>query len=544
MNKRIILILAGLYLSFTGIAQSYWQQEVNYNIAVTLNDADHSLNGQIKVEYINHSPDALPFIWFHLWPNGYKNKETALYKQLQADTTNKKIPEGPAATGYIDNLNFTINGQAVKTELHPQYIDVVKLVLAKPLAPGASVTISTPFHVQLPEYFSRMGHAGNYYMITQWYPKPAVYDRKGWHAIPYLDRGEFYSEFGSFDVRITLPADYVVAATGNLQTAAELDAYKTSGASNRAMISAVTSTISDEAKRVKALEALQLRKPFTSPSGSKTLQYTEKNIHDFAFFASKDFIVQYDTLKNADGSTVDAYTFHRPESIGSWYNSVVFAKDATRHYGNWLGGYPYGTVKALEGPKNQSSGGMEYPTVTLITSPDATPDKLDAVITHEVGHNWFYGMLATNERDHPWMDEGLNTYYQFRYEAEKYKGNMIFGDAIPEEVRKLPAEQFQAAVYNALTQVPMPEPVSTASADFATKDEYGLVIYVKTAMWMYMVEAAAGRANLDKAMRAYFEAWKFKHPYPEDLKAVLQKELPAADIDALFKLLDKKGGLK
>jgi hypothetical protein len=543
MKKISLLFLSLCFFIVNGFAQTYWQQEVNYTIEVTLNDQRHSLHGKIDLSYINHSPDTLTFIWFHLWPNAYKNRTTALHRQLAADKTIKSIPKGDAATGYIDSLGFNADGQPVKTEADPENIDIVKLILPKPLAPGDSVNIKTPFRVQLPDYFSRMGHVGNYYMITQWYPKPAVYDRKGWHAFPYLDRGEFYSEFGRFDVRITLPDDYIVAATGNLQTEAELNLYKTAGKANRDMVNLVFAETQGAREQGKRLKSLVLKGAAVKNNSTKTLHFTESNIHDFAFFASRDFIVQYDEFAGRDGKTIEAFTFHHPESIASWGNSLSFVKDAVLNYSKWLGNYPYATVKAVEGPKNQSSGGMEYPTVTLITSPDATPDKLDAVITHEVGHNWFYGILASNERDHAWMDEGLNTYYQFRYEAEKYKGNSLFGDAIPADVKRLPVSDFQSSVYSVLSSIPMNEAINTQPNDFPNKDQYGLVVYIKTALWMFLIEQAAGKTVIDEAMQSYYNIWKFRHPYPEDLKAIFQKAIPTLDFNGIFDLLNKKGKL-
>jgi aminopeptidase N len=196
-------------------------------------------------------------------------------------------------------------------------------------------------------------------------------------------------------------------------------------------------------------------------------------------------------------------------------------------------------VQAVEGPKNQSSGGMEYPMVTLITSPEADEAELDGVITHEVGHNWFYGILGSNERDYPWMDEGINTYFQFRYEAEKYRTNSIFGSSLPKELKKLPETEFQARVYNALNTLPAKEAINTRSTGFPNKEDYGIVVYIKTAVWMYLLETAIGREALDKALHDYFYRWKFKHPYPEDLKAVMEQST-GKNLDSVFELLNKE----
>ena len=424
--------------------------------------------------------------------------------------------------GSIDSLAFTVNGEKASTEADPENIDIIKLLLPTTLQPGEKITITTPFSVKIPTYSSRSGRVDDSYIICQWFPKPAVYDRKGWHPIPYLDQGEFYSEFGSFDVTITVPAAYVIGATGTLQNADELEKYKELGKINSR----------NSGKPAKY-------SPLTK-SNTKPLQYKGSNIHDFAWFADKDFVIRYDTAQLASGTIIDVFTYGHEKGNRHWQKSVSYTEDAVRRYSRWIGEYPYPVVQAVEGPANVMSGGMEYPMITLITSPDADEERMDAVITHEVGHNWFYGILASNERDHAWMDEGINTYFQFRYEAEKYKSNTIFGSSLPSELKSLSVKDFQTAIYNALSEIPMEGAIETPSADFANKDIYGTVVYMKTALWMFIVELSVGTENVDKAIKGYFNEWKFKHPYPEDIKASFEKELNMG-VSELFNMLNTKG---
>lgn len=195
---------------------SYFQQEVNYIIDVKLNDVDHTLSAFEKIQYINNSHTSLNFIYFHLWPNAYKNNQTALAKQLLKQRNTNLYYSKPEERGFIDSLNFMVNGKPIKWEYDKNHIDICKLYLNEPLGHNDTIIITTPFFVKIPDAkFSRLGHTNQAYFITQWYPKPAVYDSEGWHAMPYLDQGEFYSEFGSFDVKITLPKNYVLAATGD-----------------------------------------------------------------------------------------------------------------------------------------------------------------------------------------------------------------------------------------------------------------------------------------------------------------------------------------
>ena len=212
MKNLLIIFLAVNVI----IAQekTYFQQYVEYEIDVTLDDQNHTINAYEKLLYKNNSPDKLSFIWFHIWPNAYKNDSTAFAKQAGPESRFARADS--LSRGYIDSLDFSVNGEKIDWEYHPEWIDVVKLNLNAPLNPGESIRIETPFFVKMPKVFSRLGHTGKHYEVTQWFPKPAVYDHKGWHPMPYLNQGEFYSEFGTFDVKITLPNDYRIMATGDL----------------------------------------------------------------------------------------------------------------------------------------------------------------------------------------------------------------------------------------------------------------------------------------------------------------------------------------
>jgi hypothetical protein len=522
MKKLFFLTLANSLLLFAH-AQTYWQQQVDFKIDASLDDQKHVVKGFETIDYTNNSPDKLDFIWFHLWPNAYKNDSTAFAKQLLADKDGAQRLAAITDKGYIDSLNFTVGGQRLRTEPHPQYIDIVKVYLPQPLQAGQKITITTPFYTKLATYNSRSGHDGQSYMVCQWYPKPAVYDRTGWHEMPYLDQGEFYNDFGNYTVNLTTPSPYIIGATGVLQNAAELAQYKAMGKAN--------------------LEAKSMTNKIAyKPAGtSKTLTYKADNVNDFAWFADKGFVVEYDTLK-LPSHTVDVFTYHHPDGNQNWVNSASYAKEGARHYSSYIGEYSFPVVQAVEGPKNDMSGGMEYPMITLITSPQADGPYLDGVITHEVGHNWFPMTLSSNEREHAWMDEGLNTYFQFRYEAERYRTNDIFGDQIPKEVKAKPVKEFQDIVYNAMSKIPMDTPIETPAAAFTNKEEYGLVEYIKTAVWMHYIESDFGREAIDKAFHEYFNEWKFKHPTPADFKASMEKSL-GKDLTPYFDLLSKKGSL-
>ncbi len=523
---KILSIIIAIFISIQLTAQqNYWQQYLRYDIKAELNDKDKTITGFETIVYKNNSPSTLDYIWFHIWPNAYKNESTALLQQIKNDKERAKKMEN-FGTGFIEGLAFKVNNETAKTEAHPnpQYIDVIKLVLNKPLAAGDSITISTPFKVTLPPYFSRSGHADGEFMACQWYPKPAVFDKNGWHEFPYLDMGEFYSEYADFNVSLTLPSDYIVGATGTLQTKEELNVYKTVGSKN---------ATNRNGKPVLYTPAVKSEK--------KTLSYYAQQVPDFAWFADKNFVIQYDTTKLPGGKVIDAFSYYHNKTNSIWNNSIDYIKDGVKKYSDWVGEYEYPVVQVVEGPKNNSSGGMEYPMITLITSPDAKVETLDAVIAHEIGHNWFMSMLGSNERAHTWMDEGLNTYFQFRYEAEKYRSNSIFGESIPKEIKELPVDDFLSSIYNVIDKnIPMQSAMDIPADKFPTSEEYGLISYIKTALWMYLLEASVGKDKIDLAVQNYFKKWKNKHPQPEDMKAAFEEAI-GSNLDKFFDLTKKEG---
>jgi hypothetical protein len=514
--RKSVFILLVVQSSCLAVFSQYWQQQVNFTIDVTLHDKDHSLDAFEKIEYINNSPDSLKFIWFHIWPNAYKNDKTAFSDQMLLNGDTKFYFSGKEKRGYINRLDFKVNNTTCTIEDHPIYIDVIKVILPNPLPPSQKIILTTPFHVQLPYNFSRGGHEGESYQVTQWYPKPAVYDKNGWHAMAYLEQGEFYSEFGSFDVRITVPKNYVVAATGELQNEEEKQWLLTRNNFSWEPIKQKTKIKGGGIKT-------NIQKFPPSSIETKTLRFAQSNIHDFAWFADKRFIVNHDTCQLASGKIIDVYTYYTAQQKETWKNSVQYCKQAVRFYSSQLGEYPYNVVSAVQGPQS-FGGGMEYPTITVI-SPTSSAKELDIVLAHEIGHNWFYGILATNERDHPWMDEGINNFYEHRYAAEYYKST--------------PAEE--RTLFETVAAEKSDQPIETTSENFNFVN-YNLVAYYKTSEWLRWLEEQIGKESFDKAMKEYYSRWQFKHPQPEDFRKIIE-ESTDKNLDSAFALLNKKGVL-
>ena len=520
--KKLFFSLTCL-LPLLGVrAQSmYWQQQVNFVIDVALNDVEHTLDGFEKIEYINNSPDTLYFIWIHIWPNAFKNDKTAFSDQQLENGKTDFYFSRKEERGYINRLDFRIDGEVARTEDHPQHIDILKLVLPKPLLPGQTTTITTPFHVKLPHNFSRGGHVGQSYQITQWYPKPALYNKEGWHAMPYLDQGEFYNDFGNYDVRITIPKNYVVAATGELQNQEEKQWMKA-----RTDLSSLLYKTVKEDKSQKFLEKPVSKKIIESSSETKTLRYKQENVVDFAWFADKEFLVAADTIV-LNGRVIDAYVFYLPGYENIWRDGIQYIRDVIRFRSAYLGDYPFNVVSVVEA-KMGIEGGMEYPTITSI-SPTKQKEILEQLIEHEVGHNWFQGILASNEREHPYMDEGFNSYYDFRYFREKY-GEGKRNEHINEE-------QLIRRGMDTWINWKLDQPINTPSEKFSTIN-YGVIAYFKTAYWMQEIQQYMGADRFDAAMKAYYETWKFKHPSPQDFRILLEAHSDK-DLSAFFDASNK-----
>jgi len=515
--RKIFFFIFIFCFQFSAFSQ-YWQQQANYIIDVTLNDKLHTLDGFEKITYTNNSPDTLKYIWFHLWPNAYKNDKTAFTDQSLENGNTEFYFSSKEDRGYINRLDFKINGVAAKTEDHPNYIDIIRVLLPKPLPPSQQIIITTPFHVKLPFNFSRGGHDGQSYQITQWYPKPAVYDQKGWHDIPYLEQGEFYSEFGNYDVRITLPGNYVVAATGELQNEEEKKWLLNKSTQVKPTAEAKQKTT---VKKTVAKPPAKKTKTITNQvqsAGTKTIQFIQNNVHDFAWFADKRFIINYDTCLLSSGRIINVYSYYTPSEKEIWKNSIQFAKDAIRFYSGEVGEYPYNVVSIVQGPQS-FGGGMEYPTITVI-SPIKDVKQLDIVVAHEIGHNWFYGILGSNEREHPWMDEGINSFYEKKYTEARYG----------------PQPQLEELLFQTKAIQKTDQPIETKAEEFSLVN-YAVVAYHKTAKWLQLLEQEYGKDAFRKKMQAYFEEWKFKHPYPADF----QNSLNEKNATSSFSYLKQKG---
>ncbi|MBL7815774.1 MAG: M1 family metallopeptidase [Saprospiraceae bacterium] len=524
-KQKLTFLLFALLIGSELIAQkAYFQQEVDYKIVVSLDDKKHILSGTIEMDYHNNAPAPLSILYVLLQPNAYKSKNSAFAKQELRNGSTRFYFAESAEMGNLSNLNFEVDGKKVEVEVDKSNPDIAKVKLNTPILSGKSIKITTPFTYKIPFPFSRGGHAGQQYLMTQWYPRPAVYDAKGWHPQPYLDQGEFYQEFGSFDVSITLPENYVVGATGVLQTPSEVEFLKEKAKYTEGVLSAKESK-----EKVKTSE----RDSFPpSAEKMKTIRYTADKVIDFAWFADKRFLVQASETKlKQTGRIVKTYTYFPPKYSKTWSKSIGYINRAVQFYSDAVGDYPHPQASAVMSDEG-FGGGMEYPMITVLSG-DFDDRGLDGVITHEVGHNWFQGILASNERDFPWLDEGLNSYYDHRYDAEYY-GNQPQDVGLPKFLTKGSDYGFNELGTHFINFTRQNQAPNLPSDQF-TSMNYGLSVYEKTAQSLKILERHVGREKFDQIMQGYFKKWQFKHPQPEDFKQIwLDEAATAGDVSWFF----------
>lgn len=457
--------------------QSGWQQRVDHNVRVVFDEKQKVLRCFQTVTYTNNSPDAINRIPFHIWPNAFSGRHTAYGKEAVINGNTKFFNHTEEERGALDSLNFMVGGVPARHSEDSVNPDIVYLYLPQTLNTGDKITITTPFRVKIPWLFSRMGYNGDLFSITQWYPKPAVYDVNGWNAFPYAEQGEYYSEFGNYEVSLNVPANWRVAATGELQDTAEF-AW---------------------------LDSLVIGRDTTERTGRKNLIYKQEQVSDFAWFAKPDFDVAKGKSILPGGQEITTYAFYRKTKKANGPSILAAIDKALQYYSGRVGLYPYRYCTVVIGPL-QGAGGMEYPMITICT------DASEGTIIHEVGHNWFQGMLGSQERQHPWMDESINTFYQQQAEG---KGSDEYS----------PGDKFSAnsgyAAFRLTHDVGQFQCGHLHSRDY-TGVNYGAIVYAINPQRFLYLQEYLGRSVMDSCMKTYFRKWQYKHPLPADLQATFE----------------------
>ena len=503
----------------------YWQQKADYVITAELNDENQSITGSEVITYTNNSPDVLKYLWLQLDQNILAKgnltsqtmtsnmADTISTKQLVQRVSNfdggHKIKSIKDATGKP--LSYTIN------------YTMMRIDLTQPLKKGEKVTFSIDWSFNIGDRMIDGQRSGyeyfpedkNYlYTIAQWFPRMCVYDDYiGWQNKQFLGQGEFALAFGDYKLKLTVPADHLVAATGALMNAAtvlskdQLERYEKAKTSFDKLV-----IIANQA------EATEREK--TKLKTKKTWEFHAYNVRDFAFATSRKFIWDAQAVKVGDKTPL-AMSFYPKEGNPLWeQESTKAVKNCLEVYSKYTIDYPYPVAQSI----NTASIGMEYPMICFnggrpnkegITSPQTWASTV-AVIIHEVGHNYFPMIINNDERQWTWMDEGINSFLQYRTEVERYeKFPHWWGSG-------------KSIAPFMVGDKSVQRPVMTNSEQII---EFGAEQYAKVATSMSILrETVMGPELFDKAFKEYAQRWAFKHPKPADFFRTME-DASAVDLD-------------
>jgi hypothetical protein len=360
---------------------------------------------------------------------------------------------------------------------------VMSVPLPQPVAPGGGVSVEVKWTAHVPRTYARTGAIGQFFFIAQWFPKLGVLQDAGWNCHQFHADTEFFSDYGVYDVRLTIPNTWPVGATG------------------------VERELRDNA------------------GGTATHRYYQEDVHDFAWTTSPDYLVRTARFEHPTLPPVDLRLLLQPEHAGQSERHFDAARTTLKYYGMWFGAYPYGHMTIIDPAYQSGADGMEYPTLFtagtrwLVTPRVLTPES---VTIHEAGHQWWYGMVGSNEFEDAWMDEGLNTFATARAESASYDPHYLahryFGGFVPyvftDIVLRRETDGNRLALYRAF---PKADAQSAPSYTyFPSRIASNALSYAKTALWLNTLERRLGWPTLQGIMATYFSRWTFKHPGPQD----------------------------
>jgi hypothetical protein len=479
-----------VYRSGAGTAgPKYFQQRADYDLHGTLDTAAKALKGEMTLRYTNNSPDTLRFIWIQTEQNAFKAGSLNSFVFPADSRFGARNFEGG---DVFDHFNQIVAGKTSASKLRVEGT-VTKVDLVAPLAPGQTATFNVAWHFLIPEHGAdRMGRDGALFELAQWYPRVCVYDDlRGWNTEPYLGQGEFYLEYGDYKLAVTVPAGYIVAATGVLEnptevlTAAEISRLATakSPKSDSTVVHIITA---DELKNGTARK---------TKNGMVTWRFAAHSVRDAVWAASPDYMWDATNYKGHM-----AYGYYRPSAIDTWKEAADMSRMSIQEYSERWFEYPYPQISAVEGPIS----GMEYPMLAMETKSE-TNRELYNVVTHEIGHMWYPMIVGSNERMHMWQDEGFNTFINYFSEARRYPDS-TYAQRV-EHDRNL-VVQFMQHDFDEPLEVP---------PDRINPQLLGENAYVKTAVGLSLLrEEILGPTAFDEGFREYTRRWAFKHPSPSD----------------------------
>jgi hypothetical protein len=488
---KFFLITIGIFIINTGstiesqpiiFEKPLSPRVANYNIKVSLDTKKRFLEGNEKLTWYNKSNDIIHELQFHLYMNAFRNNKSTFMIESRGRSRGFEIDK--KGWGFIDITSMVLNSTNDVTSTI-QFIQpddgnstdktVARVPLPKPLQPGDSIVVTIKFKEVLPQPpFARSGAKEEYFFIGQWFPKIGVYINGAWNCHQYHSNSEFFADFGVYDVYMTVPEKNVVGATG--------------------------------------LEV----KVTDNGDGTATHYYHAEDVHDFAWTTSPEFIVH--TTKVQD---VEVKLLLQPDHADQAQRHLDAAKVGIEYFQNWYGDYPYPNLTIVDPRRGAGgSGGMEYPTLITAGTTYGLPDGIrlpEMVIIHEFGHNYWYHLVASNEFEESWLDEGINTYSEMQIIRDHYgpEGNMIDFLGI-----KLSDLQMQRASYISL---PDADTTIRKAWEFYSGNSYGVNSYAKPGLMLTTLQNYIGQDVMSKIMRTYFERYKFKHPTTADFIAVVNE---------------------
>ena len=470
----------------------YWQQYARYTIDAELQPATNQLTAHGTIRYYNRSPDSLPVLWLHLNQNLF----------APSAIRNTEVP----ITGGMELLRVEAAGQTLtRTDTGAGYtVDQTRLMVrpSRALMPGDSIDLRMDWAFTVPpDGAPRSGTTGDIFMIAYWYPQMAVYDDvNGWQTDIYQGNAEFYMGYADYEIGVTVPSGWLVAATGTLSNPEQVLTQQTRDRLAQARRGDLVHIVDFDDRVVG-------RSTQRGLDNQLTWRFRARNVRDFDFGASARFLwdaTAASVANSAGGSapdTVDIYTFYRPEVVfPGWYRSALYAQSSIEFLSRYLWSYPYPQMTAMEGP--QSCSGMEYPMLTCIGGPRDTL-SLYSVIVHEFGHMWFPMQVGSDERRYAWMDEGLTRFNQAQGMQDYFRGYD----------REAIARDSYLRLAKTDGEVPLMRhgdlyPVETPA--------YATATYDKMATNMVALRALLGNDLFLQCYHSYGQRWREKHPTPFD----------------------------
>ncbi|WP_339799649.1 M1 family metallopeptidase [Paenibacillus sp. FSL R5-0744] len=455
------------------------QRVVEYHIDVQLVPDTETLIASETVTWTHPGVKPVSDLYFHMYPNAFASPDTTFMKESGGTLRGDTMPENGFGSMTLTDLRTTEGTSLMQRVQFVQPDDgnvndktLLKVHLPQPVNGGESVTLKLQYEVQLPKIFARMGASGNFVMAGQWFPKLSVYEpmgtrgvkEEGWDLHQYHGTSEFYSDFGIFNVTIAVPSDYTVAATGFPVKNAKLK------------------------------------------QDQKIYQFYADDVHDFAWAASPDFTVAEEAFSTPEvpGVRIKVYLDPLHKDLKERY--LQAAKAALTYFSKWYGPYPYSTLSIIVPPKEgNGAGGMEYPTlITAFGATDSSPDtSLERTVVHEIGHQYFYGMVASNEFEEAWLDESFTSYAEDRLMEQEYgiKTNLPLQSSL----------------------VTKSEPLNLETWKYAGAESYSRNVYIRGKLVLKDIERQVGTKAMNSIMSTYARKFRFQHPTTSDFQKVIEK---------------------